>query len=67
MKKLIVNCTTKEVETVDMTAEEITINQAEIEAEMNRVIFEPIDEEKNALIEAIMDLDTRLSSLEGGI
>jgi hypothetical protein len=64
---LIINCATKEVETVEMTAEEVAIKQAETDAEMSKVVYEPINEEMNAIIDGLIDLDARVTALEGGI
>jgi hypothetical protein len=52
---------------IPLTAEEIAQRQVEEALSQNTVLYEPVNPEMNALIDAVIDLDSRLSVLEGGI
>jgi hypothetical protein len=54
-------------EYIPMTAEEIEIRQAEEAESQNTVVYEPVNPEMNALIDAIIDLNIRLLLIEGGV
>jgi hypothetical protein len=54
-------------EYIPMTPEEIAQRQAEEAESQNTVVYEPVNPEMNALIDAIIDLDARLSIIEGGV
>lgn len=60
--KLIVDCITGETKEQNFTPEEIA--QREQESQNYTVSPEPVDEEKAAMAEAIIDLETRLSEME---